>query len=145
MYLKVSRIFLILSMKNEPNLFAKDFSSSKDGRTVEFDRLNVLFSACHNLLLSPQFSLTRSRKKHPLFLFRMWLHLFICRRRRERFSEDLSLLQARSYCLRMHLAVTGLKALFYPSDCTGTAPTHKDLTFPLLEDRGSRMSIYERP
>ena len=50
--------------KNEPNLFAKDFSSSKDGRTVEFDRLNVLFShfsACHNLLLSPQFSLTRSR------------------------------------------------------------------------------------
>ena len=55
MYLKVSRIFLILSMKNEPNLFAKDFSSSKDGviyikvapvRTVEFDRLNVLFSAC---------------------------------------------------------------------------------------------------
>ena len=45
MSLKVSQIFLILSMKNEPNLFAKDFSSSKDGRTVEFDRLNVLFSA----------------------------------------------------------------------------------------------------
>ena len=35
----------------------------------------------------------------------MWLYLFICRQRRERFSEDLSLLQARSYCLLMHLAV----------------------------------------
>ena len=59
--LKVSRIFLILSMKNEPNLFANDFSSTKDGRTVEFDRLNILFNACHNFLPSPQLSLTRSR------------------------------------------------------------------------------------
>ena len=25
---------------------------------------------------------------------------------------------------------TGLKGLFHQSDCTGTAPTHKKLTFP---------------
>ena len=37
-----------------------DFSSTKDGRTVVFDRLNILFSACHSFLPSPQFSLTRS-------------------------------------------------------------------------------------
>ena len=58
--LKVFLTFLILSIKNEPNLFANDFSSSKDGGTVAFDELNILFIACHCFLQSPQFSLTRS-------------------------------------------------------------------------------------
>ena len=54
--LKVSLIFLNLSMKNKPNLFAYYFSSSKDGRTVAFDWPNILFTACHSFLPSPQFS-----------------------------------------------------------------------------------------
>ena len=58
MHLKVSLILLILSMKNRPNLFAKDFSSTKDGRIVAFDPHNILFSACHSFLPSPQFLLT---------------------------------------------------------------------------------------
>ena len=58
--LKVSLIFLILLIKNETNLFANDFSSSKDGRTVAYDWVIILFSACHSFLPSPQFLLTRS-------------------------------------------------------------------------------------
>ena len=40
---------------------------------------------------------------------------------------------------------TVLKELFNQSDCTDTAPNHKQLTFPQLGDRGSRMTIYQRP